>query len=164
MINLLECLSIKFKKNNKSCSFSKAARMSSIKFAFVKDYTHLSMYICKTHENISKDRSQETTHGCSINFIIKFTVKKKMSLWCSKKEKFFKFFLVMFTLGLWLKMRFIAISMVSWKEILVKRLVTSQETRNLLERFAFLIWEAKKKDLRKSNHQVLQVKEDSKYL
>ena len=92
MINLLECLSIKFKKNNKSCSFSKAARMSSIKFAFVKDYTHLSMYICKTHENISKDRSQETTHGCSINFIIKFTVKKKMSLWCSKKEKFFKFF------------------------------------------------------------------------
>ena len=80
MINLLECLSIKFKKNNKSCSFSKAARMSSIKFAFVKDYTHLSMYICKTHESISKDRSQETTHGCSINFIIKFTVKKKMSL------------------------------------------------------------------------------------
>ena len=31
----------------------------------------------------------------------------------------------MFRLGLWLKMRFIAISMVSWNEILVKRLVPS---------------------------------------
>ena len=27
-------------------------------------------------------------HGCSVNLIIKFTIKKKMSLWCSKKEKF----------------------------------------------------------------------------
>ena len=40
-------------------------------------------------------------------------------------------------------MRFIAISMVSWSEVLVKRLVTSQQTRNFLERFAFLIWETK---------------------
>ena len=47
MINLLECLSIKFKKINKSCSFSKAARISSIKFAFVKDYTNLAVYIRK---------------------------------------------------------------------------------------------------------------------
>ena len=37
----------------------------------------------------------------------------------------------MFRLGLWLKMRFIAMSMVSWSRILVKRLVTSQETRSL---------------------------------
>ena len=51
----------------------------------------------------------------------------------------------MFRLGLWLKMRFIAISMVSWNGILVKRLVTSYETRNFLERFAFLIWETKEK-------------------
>ena len=42
-------------------------------------------------------------------------------------------------------MRFIVISMVSWSEILVKRLVTSEETRNFLERIAFLIWETKKK-------------------
>ena len=34
------------------------------------------------------------------------------------------FFLVMFRLGLWLKTRFIAISMVSWSWILVKILVT----------------------------------------
>ena len=42
-------------------------------------------------------------------------------------------------------MRFIAMSMVSWSEILVKRLVTSYERRNFLERFAFLIWETKEK-------------------
>ena len=66
-----------------------------------------------------------------------------MSLWCSKNEKFLKFlFLVMFRLGLWLEMRFIAISMVSWSGILVKRLVT----RNFLDRLAFLIWETKEKE------------------
>ena len=42
-------------------------------------------------------------------------------------------------------MRFIAISMVSWSGMLMKRLVTAQETRNFLERFAFLIWETKEK-------------------
>ena len=31
----------------------------------------------------------------------------------------------MFKLGLWSKMRFIAMAMFSWSEILVKRLVTS---------------------------------------
>ena len=45
-------------------------------------------------------------------------------------------------------MRFIAMSMV-----LVKRLVTLQETRNVLERFIFLIWETKEKvSFCKSNH------------
>ena len=51
----------------------------------------------------------------------------------------------MFRLGLWFQMRFIAIWMVSWNGILVKRLVTSYETRNFLERFAFFIWETKEK-------------------
>ena len=51
----------------------------------------------------------------------------------------------MFRLGLWLKMRFIAMSMVSWGRRLVKRLITSYETRNFFERFAFLIWETKEK-------------------
>ena len=32
---------------------------------------------------------------------------------------------------------------VFWIGILVKRVVTSLETRNFLERFAFLIWETK---------------------
>ena len=63
----------------------------------------------------------------------------------SKGEKKLGSFLVMFRLGLWFQMRFIAISMVSWNGILVKRLVTSYETRNFLERFAFLIWETKEK-------------------
>ena len=67
-----------------------------------------------------------------------------MSVWCSKKgKKIFCSFLVMFRFGLWLKMRFI--SMVSLSGILVKRLITSHETRTLLERFAFLIWETKEK-------------------
>ena len=44
----------------------------------------------------------------------------------------------MFRFGLWLKMRFIAMSMVSWSGILVKRLVSSCETKNLPEGFAFL--------------------------
>ena len=51
----------------------------------------------------------------------------------------------MFRLRLWLKMRFIAISMFSWSGILVKRQVTLQETGNFLERFAFLIWETNEK-------------------
>ena len=50
----------------------------------------------------------------------------------------------MFSLRLWLKMRSIAISMVFWGKILVKRLVTSYEIRNFMERFALLIWEKKK--------------------
>ena len=70
---------------------------------------------------------------------------------------------MMFRLGLGLKLRFIAMSMVSWSGILVKRLVMSLERRNFLERFAFLIWEKKpKKDLFKGNHQELKVKEDHK--
>ena len=40
-------------------------------------------------------------------------------------------------------MKFIALSMVSRSGILVKRLVTSDETRKFLERFAFLVWETK---------------------
>ena len=52
---------------------------------------------------------------------------------------------MMFRLGLWLETRFIAMSMVSWSGILVKRVVTSQETINFLERFDFLIWETKEK-------------------
>ena len=44
-----------------------------------------------------------------------------------------------------LKMRFISISMVSWTGILVKRLVPSQETRNLPEKLAILIWQTKEK-------------------
>ena len=51
----------------------------------------------------------------------------------------------MYRFGLWLKMRFIAMTMISWSGILVKRLVTLKETRNLSERFAFLIWETKEK-------------------
>ena len=38
-------------------------------------------------------------------------------------------------------MKFIAILKVSWSGILVKRVVTSYKTKNLLKRFAFLIWE-----------------------
>ena len=43
-----------------------------------------------------------------------------------------------------IEMRFIAISIVSWSAMLVKRLVTLYKTKNLPERFAFLIWETKK--------------------
>ena len=42
-------------------------------------------------------------------------------------------------------MRFIAKLMVSSSGTLVKGLVTSYETKNFLERFAFLIWERKEK-------------------
>ena len=84
---MLGCLLFKkFKKFSEPCSFSKADKMSStylyIKFGFVRII----------NENISKERSQGRIHGYSINLIIKFTIKKKMSLLCSKKEKFFKFF------------------------------------------------------------------------
>ena len=68
-----------------------------------------------------------------------------MILWCIQKESFSGSFLVIFRLGLWLKMRFIAIPMVSWSGILVKRLVKSWETINFLKRLAFLIWETKEK-------------------
>ena len=50
IVNLmLGCLLFnRFKKFNESCSFSKAARMSSI---------YLKKNLVKTHENTSKDRS-----------------------------------------------------------------------------------------------------------
>ena len=80
----------------------------------------------------------------------------------AKRKSFLSSFLVMFRLGLWLKMRFIAISMVSWSGIFVKRLVTSKETRHFLERFVFLIWETKEEYLCKSNHFALKVKGDHK--
>ena len=60
-----------------------------------------------------------------------------MSVMQQKRKAFF----VIFRFGLWLKMRFIAISMVSWSGILVK----IQEIRNLWERSASLIWETKEK-------------------
>ena len=60
-----------------------------------------------------------------------------MSVMQQKRKVFF----VIFRFGLWLKMRFIAISMVSWSGILVK----IQEIRNLWERSASLIWETKEK-------------------
>ena len=43
----------------------------------------------------------------------------------AKRKSCLRSFQVMFKLGLWLKMRFIAMWMVSWSGILVKRLVTS---------------------------------------
>ena len=39
-----------------------------------------------------KRRVSIITHGYSIDLIIKLTVKNKMSLRCSEKEKFFRFF------------------------------------------------------------------------
>ena len=36
--------------------------------------------------------SNKRPHDYSINLIIKLIVKNKISLWCSKKEKFIKFF------------------------------------------------------------------------
>ena len=68
----------------------------------------------------------------------------------------------MFRFRLWLKIRFNSISMVSWSGILIKRLVTSQETRNLPERFAFLIEKQEKKYVCKCNSQVLSMKADQK--
>ena len=41
-------------------------------------------------------------------------------------------------------MRYVAISMVSWRRILVKRLV-NRKKQEFLERCAFLIWETKEK-------------------
>ena len=62
-------------------------------------------------------------------------------------------------LGLWLKMKFTAISVVSWSGILIKRLVTSYKVRNFVERFTFLIWETKQKV---SLDKELKAKEDQK--
>ena len=62
-----------------------------------------------------------------------------------RKGKVFKAFLLMFRLGLGLKIRFIAVSMVSLSAILVKIPATSQETRTFLERFASLVGETKEK-------------------
>ena len=59
----------------------------------------------------------------------------------------------MFRFGLWLKMRSTVMSMVSWSVVLLKRLIKSKETRNLLKRFAFLIWETKKNVCR-NNQQI----------
>ena len=46
-----------------------------------------------------------------------------MSLWYGKKENFLSSFLKMFKFGLWLKLGFIAMTMVSWSGILVETLI-----------------------------------------
>ena len=51
----------------------------------------------------------------------------------------------MLVLGLWFKMIFVALSMVSLSRIFLKGLVTSHKIRSVSERFAFLIWETKEK-------------------
>ena len=94
----------KFKKFNESFSLSKAARMSSTylkkKIRFVKIIFIKPLRFVKAHVDLSKDRSSRRTHGYSINLIIKPTVKNKMSLRCSEKEKFLSSFRVLFRLGL----------------------------------------------------------------
>ena len=99
IINLmLGCLLFKkFKKFNESCSLSKAGRMSSTYLKWNLDllrlYSFQPLRFVKAHENVSENRSQRRTHGHSINLIIELTVIDKMSLWCNKKKRFFKFFL-----------------------------------------------------------------------
>ena len=66
--------------------------LNQIKFRLVKMIFIKPLRFVKTHEDVSKNRSQRRTHGYSTNLVIKLTVKNKMSLWCSEKEKFFKFF------------------------------------------------------------------------
>ena len=88
-------ISMPFKIFNESCSLSKAAKIISvswIKVRFVKIVFIKPLRFVKPHENISKNRSQRSTHGYSISLIIKFTFKNKMIPWCNKKEKFFKLF------------------------------------------------------------------------
>ena len=68
----------------------------------------------------------------------------------AKRKKFLSGFLVISILGLWFKMRFFAISLVSWSGILVKRLVTLKERRIFLERVT--LEKQKKNYLCKSNH------------
>ena len=62
------------------------------KIRFVKIIFIKPLRFVKTHEDFSKDRSQRKTYCCSIDLIIKRTVKNKMSLRCRKKKKFLKFF------------------------------------------------------------------------
>ena len=51
----------------------------------------------------------------------------------------------MFRLRLWLKIRFTTIWVVYWSGIPVKRPFTSLETKNLPERFTFLVWAKKER-------------------
>ena len=59
------------------------------------------------------------------NWLLNLLLKIKWVCDVVKRGEEIGSFLVMFRLGLGLKIRFIAISMVSWSGILVKRLVTS---------------------------------------
>ena len=126
--------------------------ISEIRIRFIKIIFMYPLRFVKPHKDISKETSHRRTHGCSINLIIKLTFKNKMICDVAKRKSFLSSFLVIFWLGLWLKMRFISISMVSWNGILVKRLATSYETKKFLEIFAFLIWETKEKVSFQSNH------------
>ena len=62
-----------------------------MKLRFVKIMFIKPLRFIKAHEDVSKDWSQRRSQGYSIDLIITFTVKNKMSLY-SEKEKFVKFF------------------------------------------------------------------------
>ena len=51
-----------------------------LKVRFMKIIFIEPLRFVKTHENISKNRSQRRTHGYSIDLIIKFTVKNKINI------------------------------------------------------------------------------------
>ena len=59
----------------------------------------------------------------------------------AKRREILSSFLVIFRLRLWMRMRFIAVSMVSWSGLLVKRLVISKEPKQFWEIFGILTWE-----------------------
>ena len=92
----------------------------------------------KIHENICKVRSQRRTHGYTINLIKKFAIKKNIV--CSKKKgslpksnSFLSSHLMIVRFGLRFKMRFIAKTIVSWSEILVKRLVKKDSKSHIFK-------------------------------
>ena len=74
-----------------------------------------------------------------------------MSLWCSKKEKFFKFFFSDFE-----------IRIMVFGDLETYCCINGFLKWSISQKFALLIWETKEKDLCKGNHEVLMVKEDRK--
>ena len=82
-----------FKKFNESCSLSKAAKMST---TYLKQNLGLLRLCSFSHLDSQKPMKilarTEAKGEPVAALIVNLTVKNRVSLWCSKKEKFFKFF------------------------------------------------------------------------
>ena len=113
-----------FKRFNESCSLSKVVGMLSTYLKQILDLLRLYSFNHLDSKKPTKKRARtgakRKTMATTLILFLKFTVKKKWVFDVPKRKTFLSPYLGMFRFRLWRKMKFFAISKVSWSGILIK--------------------------------------------